>query len=80
MLSRADRLIVPSGFLVDEFRKFGLDADVVPNIVQTGQFRFRERKPLRPHLLCTRGFSSYYAIDVVVRAFAEVQKPIRMHD
>lgn len=29
--------------------------------------------PLRPHLICTRGFHPYYNVDVVVRAFAEVQ-------
>ncbi|MGB6629863.1 MAG: glycosyltransferase family 4 protein, partial [Terriglobales bacterium] len=38
------------------------------------QFRYRERTPLRPHLVCTRGFSTYYSVDVVVRAFAEVKK------
>ena len=26
------------------------------------------------HLVCTRGFSRYYSVDVVVRAFAEVKK------
>jgi glycosyltransferase involved in cell wall biosynthesis len=29
---------------------------------------------LRPHLVCTRGFSPYYSVDIVVRAFAEVKK------
>jgi glycosyltransferase involved in cell wall biosynthesis len=46
----------------------------VPNIVDMSQFSFRERQPLRPHLICTRGFHRYYGVDVVVRAFAEVQK------
>ena len=76
VLSRADRLIVPSGYLVDVFREFGLEAEVVANIIDTNQFRYRERQPLRPHLVCTRGFSAYYAVDVVVKAFAEVQKAI----
>jgi glycosyltransferase involved in cell wall biosynthesis len=60
--------------LVDVFGEFGLKADIVPNIVDLSQFRFRARKPLRPHLVCTRGFHPYYRIDLVVRAFAEVQK------
>src|SRR5258708_2558555 len=38
------------------------------------RFRYRERVPLRPHLICTRGFSTYYSVDVVVRAFALVKK------
>jgi len=74
VLSRVDKIVVPSGYLVDVFREFGLPASAVPNIVDLSQFRYRERAPLRPHLVCTRGFSRYYSVDVVVRAFAEVKK------
>ena len=74
VLSRVDKIVVPSGYLVDVFREFGLPASPVPNIVDLAQFRYRERIPLRPHLVCTRGFSTYYSVDVVVRAFAEVKK------
>ena len=48
VLEDADRLVVPSRHLVDVFREFGLQAQVVPNIVDLTQFGFRERKPLRP--------------------------------
>lgn len=74
ILKRADLLVVPSGYLVNVFQEFGLKAKAVPNIVDTSQFRFRIRKPWRPHLVCTRGFHPYYSVDVVVRAFAEVQR------
>jgi L-malate glycosyltransferase len=74
VLSRADKIVVPSGYLVDVFREFGLSAAVVPNIVDLSQFHYRERTPLRPHLVCTRGFSTYYSVDVVVRAFTQVKK------
>ncbi len=73
VLSRVDKIVVPSGYLVDVFREFGLRASTVPNIVDLAQFRYRERTSLRPHLVCTRGFSAYYSVDVVVRAFAEVK-------
>jgi glycosyltransferase involved in cell wall biosynthesis len=74
VLKGTDRLVVPSGYLVDVLKEFGLTAQVVPNIVDLSQFVFRIRRPLRPHLVCTRGFHPYYCIDVVVRAFAEVLK------
>jgi len=74
VLSRVDEIVVPSGYLVDVFHEFGLNASVVPNLVDLSQFRYRGRNRLRPHLVCTRGFSSYYSVDVVVRAFAEVKK------
>jgi L-malate glycosyltransferase len=74
ILRRADRLVVPSAYLVDVFREFDLPARAVPNIVDISQFSFRERRPLRPHLICTRGFHPYYSVDVIVRAFAEIQR------
>jgi len=74
VLSRVDEIVVPSGYLVGVFGEFGLKAVAVPNLVDLSQFRYRQRDPLRPHLVCTRGFSRYYSVDVVVRAFAEVQK------
>jgi glycosyltransferase involved in cell wall biosynthesis len=74
VLARVDKIVVPSGYLVDVFKEFDLPASTVPNIVDLSQFRYRERTPLRPHLVCTRGFSTYYSVDVVVRAFAEVKK------
>lgn len=74
LLAKADRLVVPSKYLVDVFREFGLTASVVPNTVDLSQFCFRERTPLRPHLICTRGFHPYYRLDLVVRAFAAVQR------
>jgi len=73
-LARADALVVPSEYLVDVFREFGLTARAVPNIVDTEQFEFRIRRPLKPRLICTRGFHPYYSVDVVVRAFADVQR------
>jgi glycosyltransferase involved in cell wall biosynthesis len=74
VLSRVDKIVVPSGYLVEVFREFDLSAAAVANIVDLSQFRYRQRTPLRPHLICTRGFSAYYSVDVVVRAFAEVKK------
>jgi len=74
VLSRVHEIVAPSGYLVEVFREFGLSVMVVPNVVDLSQFHYRKRDPLRPHLVCTRGFSSYYSVDVVVRAFAEVKK------
>jgi glycosyltransferase involved in cell wall biosynthesis len=74
VLKETDQLVVPSGYLVDVLGEFGLAAQAIPNIVDLAQFSFRLRQPLRPHLVCTRGFHPYYCVDVVVRAFAEVQR------
>jgi glycosyltransferase involved in cell wall biosynthesis len=74
MLRKMDRVVVPSGYLVEVFREFGLKSEVIPNVVDLSQFSFRDRRLLRPHLVCTRGFHPYYRVDLVVRAFAEICK------
>jgi glycosyltransferase involved in cell wall biosynthesis len=74
VLEDSDHLVVPSGYLVDVFREFGLQSQVVPNIVDLTQFCFRERRPLRPRLICTRGFHPYYRLDLVIRAFERIQQ------
>jgi L-malate glycosyltransferase len=74
VLGKVDAVVVPSHYLVDVFAEFGIKAEIVSNLVDLTQFSFRERRPLRPHLVSTRGFSPYYSIDVVVKAFAEVKK------
>ena len=68
-----DLNIVPSRFLVDVFRGFGIDASIVPNIVDLERFRFRERDPLRPRLVSTRNFDALYNVACTLRAFKLVQ-------
>jgi L-malate glycosyltransferase len=74
VLKRAGRVVSPSAYLVDVFLEFELAAEAVPNIVDVSQFTYRERNPVRPQLVCTRGFHPYYAVDVVIKAFAQVKK------
>jgi L-malate glycosyltransferase len=73
-IARADRTVVPSQFLVDVFGRFGLRAEVVPNVLDLGRFRFRERDPLRPRLLSTRNFDDLYNVACTLRAFQLVQR------
>ena len=68
-----DRNVVPSRFLVDVFNGFGIDASIVPNIVDLERFRFRERNPLAPRLLSTRNFDALYNVAATIRAFRVVQ-------
>jgi L-malate glycosyltransferase len=74
ILRYADGRVVPSVYLAKVFENFGLDAEVVPNFVELKQFHYQRRNPLRPRMLCSRGFGTYYSVDLVVRAFALIQK------
>src|SRR5205823_4249971 len=57
-IAGASRNIVPSRFLVDVFAGFGLEASIVPNLVDLQRFRFQARERLQPRLLSTRNFDS----------------------
>ena len=62
----ADRIVVPSGYLVEVFAKFGLKAEAVFNTVDFSAFRFRSRRPLRPVLLSNRNFESHYNVACIL--------------
>jgi L-malate glycosyltransferase len=70
----ADAIVVPSGYLVDVFARFGLRARAIYNIIELDRFRFRERAPLRPVLLTSRLLEPLYNVGCVLRAFALIQK------
>ena len=53
-VGRVDRLVVQSPFLAGVFAQFGIDAAIVPNIVDRRRFPFRPRERFRPRLLSTR--------------------------
>jgi len=73
ILRRVGAIVVPSGYLADAFRRFGLHATVIQNVVDLTQFSYRPRVPLRPLLLCTRNFDNYCGVDDVVRAFRQIK-------
>lgn len=70
----ADKIAVPSDYLVDVFASFGLPARAIYNFVDVESFRFRERRPLRPLFLSNRSFEPLYNVACVLRAFALVQQ------
>jgi L-malate glycosyltransferase len=72
-LASVDLNVVPSRFLKDVFARFGVNATVIPNIVDLGRFVFREREPLRPRIVSTRNFESLYNVACTIRAFRIVQ-------
>jgi glycosyltransferase involved in cell wall biosynthesis len=71
----ADRLVVPSAYLVEVFARFGLRARAIHNFVATERFRFRERgSSSRPHFFSNRSFEPLYNVACTLRAFAIIQK------
>jgi glycosyltransferase involved in cell wall biosynthesis len=69
-LRLVDEIVVPSVYLRNVFARHGYRTRVIPNVVDTSRFRYRERSPLRPHLLSTRNLETYYRVDNTLEAFA----------
>ncbi len=68
-----DAIVAPSDFLVDVFAKFDLRATSIFNFVESNEFVFRERKPLKPVFLSNRNFEPHYRVADVLRAFRVIQ-------
>ena len=69
----ADAVVVPSGYLVDVFARFGVKARAIHNVVELEVFRYRERSPIRPVFLTSRLHEPLYNVPCVLRAFRLVQ-------
>jgi len=72
----ADAVVVPSGYLVDVFRRFGIRARPIHNIVELDRFQYRERNPPRSVFLTTRLLEPLYNVGCVLRAFAIIQRRV----
>jgi glycosyltransferase involved in cell wall biosynthesis len=68
--------ITPSSYLLRVFRKHGLDAEVIPNIIDLSRFTSSTRAPTgsAPHLIVTRNLEAIYDIPTALHAFAAVRR------
>ena len=69
-LRLANEIVVPSEYLRSVFARYGYQARVIPNVVETSRLRYRERAPLRPRLLSNRNLEPHYRVGNSVKAFA----------
>jgi len=77
-LRMADAIAVPSTYLQRVFANFGIDVEVIPNVVDAVRFSppFANdaRRPTRtPHVVITRNLERIYDIATAVKAFAKFQ-------
>lgn len=72
----ATRIVSPTPYLVDVYRRFGLHADVIPNFLEPDGLAFRSRDPLRPVLLANRNLWPLYNYPAILEAFRQVQAAV----
>ena len=69
----ADKIIVPSGYLIDVFGRFGFRAEPIFNISDFGAFQDRKRRVVTPHILVARNLEPLYDIETSIRAYAVIK-------
>lgn len=75
-IRKFDRVVTPSGYLVDVFLGHGLEAQAIFNVVDTSRFSYRKRSPLRPVFLSNRNLEPLYNVECALRAFSIIQSAI----
>lgn len=80
-ITRADALIVPSGFLKAVFGKYNISSDVVPNIINLSRFSSASQEQARGHgespcILVARNLEPIYDNATAIRAVSIARKSI----
>jgi glycosyltransferase involved in cell wall biosynthesis len=72
-LKKVDKIVILSNFLEKIFLKFNLESIVIPNIKEISVGESKNKARINPHFISTRALEKLYNIDVILKAFAEVQ-------
>jgi glycosyltransferase involved in cell wall biosynthesis len=76
VMRRAHQIVVPSGYLVDVFARFGLQARPIHNFVDIEWIPHRARSRIKPVFLANRNFAAHYNVGCVLRAFSLIQREV----
>lgn len=72
VLSRAQILITPSGYLANAIQFYGLKARIIPNLLALQDYPYRHRTAVRPSLIWMRTFYEIYRPDLAVEVLARL--------
>jgi glycosyltransferase involved in cell wall biosynthesis len=73
-LRLATVVVSPSDYVVDVFRRHGIPARRIYNILDSVPFIYRKRRQLRPAIMTNRILEPLYNVGCILRAFAIIQK------
>lgn len=66
--------VAPSGYLKHEFEKRGYTSVLIPNVITIEDYKFKERKILKPKLLYVRAFAAIYNPTMAVEVLSGLKK------
>lgn len=62
--------VAPSGYLSTAFENHGFRTELIPNVIELGQYPFKHRKTLSPQILWVRAFHQIYRPDLAIQILA----------
>ncbi|MFQ5456251.1 MAG: glycosyltransferase family 4 protein [Nitrospirota bacterium] len=73
ILKYVDVVVVPSIYLQKIFSRFGIDAKVIYNVADEGEFPFKKRAIFKPSFIVSRNLEPIYNVACVLKAFRLIQ-------
>lgn len=73
VLKCVDIVVVPSLYLQQIFSKFGIDSEVIYNVLDEEKFPFKRREVFKPDFIVTRNLEPMYNVACLIKAFRLIQ-------
>jgi glycosyltransferase involved in cell wall biosynthesis len=73
VLGRAQAIVAPSEYLANAVRKYGFQAQIIPNVIDLSTYKHRQRTQLRPSIFWMRSFHEIYNPEMAVRVLSQVR-------
>jgi glycosyltransferase involved in cell wall biosynthesis len=73
LFASAAAVTAPSGFLLEEMRRYRTDLRLIPNAIEVARYPFRLRDNPQPRLVWLRAFHDIYDPSLAVRAYASLR-------
>ncbi len=73
VLKYVDIVVFPSPYLHNVFKSFGIDSEIVYNVVNENEFPFKKRDIFKPRFIVSRNLEPMYNVACVLKAFKLIQ-------
>lgn len=74
VLHTADLLVAPSNYLIQELHQYGLQIELIENVLNLKEYQFHLKENFKPNLFWMRTFEDVYNPLMAVRVLALLQK------
>ena len=74
VLRTAHVLVAPSNFLIEALQQYGLQVELIENVLNLKDYQFHQKENIRPNLFWMRTFEDVYNPLMAIKVFASLQQ------